>query len=98
MSAFWFGLIELSFLIYAKSIGKALAGAILVFIGGAFLFYYVAVVNLGFYLALLPPSFVAVLLRCWYQWSERKKEVREECELGEPDRGLKPVARSSALN
>ncbi len=74
LSALWFGFIELSFLVYSKSIEKALAGAVVVFMVGAFLFYYVAVVNLGFYLALLPPSFVAILLRCWYQWSERKHD------------------------
>src|SRR4029077_17083367 len=82
LSAVWFGCIELSFLIYKESIEKALAGAIAVFIVGAFLFYYVAVVNLGFYLALLPPSLVAILLRCWYQWSERKDD--EKPKLAEP--------------
>ena len=80
LSAVWFGCIELSFLIYKKSIEKALAGAIAVFIVGALLFYYVAVVNLGFYLALLPPSLVAILLRCWYQWSEGKDEKPNSAE------------------
>jgi hypothetical protein len=73
LSALWFGFIELSFLIHRESVEKALAGAVLVFIVGALLFYYVAVVNFGFYLALLPPSFLAILARCWYKWSERDK-------------------------
>jgi CHASE2 domain-containing sensor protein len=73
LSLVWFAFIELAFLIYRDETEKALAGAVVVFVAGAFLFYYIAVVNLGFYLALLPPSFVAVLLRCWYQWSEHKQ-------------------------
>jgi hypothetical protein len=83
LSAFWFLFIELSFVIYRDATEKALAGAIIVFIVGAFLFYYIAVVNLGFYLALLPPSFVAVLLRCWYKLSEHKQDGASE---HEPDR------------
>jgi hypothetical protein len=73
LSIMWFGCIELAFRISKHSVGKALARAIVVFILGAFLFYYIAVVNLGFYLALLPPSLLAVLLRCWYEWFEREK-------------------------
>jgi hypothetical protein len=84
LSAIWFGFIELAFLIYRDSLQKALAGATLVFIVGAFLFYYVAVVNLGFYLALLPPSLLAVLLRCWYQWSHMKETSKEQ-ETHRPD-------------
>jgi hypothetical protein len=87
LSAVWFGCIELSFLIYKKSIEKALAGAIAVFIVGAFLFYYVAVVNLGFYLALLPPSLVAILLRCWYQWSEGKDDEKPKSAEPPPQHG-----------
>lgn len=74
ISILWFGLIELSFFVYRDSPERALLGAVIGIVVGAFFFYYVAVVNLGFYLALLPPSFVAVLLRCWYQWSERSHE------------------------
>ncbi len=74
ISILWFGLIELSFFVYPASLERALLGAMIGFGVGAFFFYYVAVVNLGFYLALLPPSFAAVLLRCWHQLSERRRE------------------------
>jgi hypothetical protein len=86
LSILWFGCIELCFQISNGRVEKALAGAIIVFIAGAFLFYYIAVVNLGFYLALLPPSFAVVLLRCWYQLSEHKKGRDGEHDAGEkPD-------------
>lgn len=96
LSVVWFAAIEACFLINEDAIWKALVLAIIVFIVGAFLFYYIAVVNLGFYLALLPPSFVAVLLRCWYQVAGRKKT--KEGKDGEHEANQDRGARTGADN
>jgi hypothetical protein len=75
ISLLWFALIEITFLFWPE---RALITAPLIMLTVAFVIYYVAVVNLGLYLALLPPSVVALLLRFWHRWFERQREQRKE--------------------
>jgi CHASE2 domain-containing sensor protein len=90
LSLLWFGCIEGSFQIYKRSVERALAGAIAVFIVGVILFYYIAAVNLGFYLALLPPSVAVVLLRCWYQLTDHEQGSDGDHHEDEKPGGKKP--------
>lgn len=68
-SLIWFILIEVTFYLWPE---RAYVPAMLLMMTVSFLVYYVAVVNLGYYLALLPPSFCVLLLRFWQHWFERQ--------------------------
>jgi len=70
LSLLWFVLVEWPFHVWKESLDRAFLVSILMFMGVSFLLYYVLVVNMGWYLALLPPSFVGLLLRYWHQRSE----------------------------
>ncbi len=75
ISLLWFGSIEITFLFWPE---RALITAPLIMLTVAFVIYYVAVVNLGLYLALLPPSVAALLLRFWHHWFERLRKQRKD--------------------
>jgi hypothetical protein len=68
ISLIWFAAVEWPFHVWEQHLERAYLVALLVFVVVAFFLYYFVVVNIGWYLALLPPSFIALTLRVWYQW------------------------------
>jgi hypothetical protein len=68
ISLVWFGIVEWPFHVWEASLDRAYLVALLIFLSVAFILYYIVIVNIGWYLALLPPSFVALTLRFVYQW------------------------------
>lgn len=71
----WFVLIEWPLHYWSDSLARAILVAMIMWVVVAVVTFYVLVVNAGWYLALLPPSFVAVLTRCFFQWMENKKRL-----------------------
>jgi CHASE2 domain-containing sensor protein len=72
LSLLWFALIEWPFHIWPQAVPRAFLAALGSLGVFAFVIYYVVVINTGWYLALLPPSVVALMLRSWYQWSQNR--------------------------
>ncbi len=72
VSLFWFLVIELIYMDKGSPLPRIAMNAIGASLFMTLLLYYVAAVNLGWYLALWPPGVAATMFRLWQKYVERK--------------------------